>query len=92
MSIIIKAHFDGKAIVPDTEVDLPADLPLEVEVRFLSPGGKTKAASKTPRGRNSRLTSLPFFGMWADREDMRDSVEWVRKQRQAWSSRLCGED
>lgn len=24
---------------------------------------------------------MDIFGMWADREDMRDSVAWVRKQR-----------
>jgi hypothetical protein len=24
----------------------------------------------------------PFIGMWADREDMADPVEWVRKMRE----------
>ena len=28
------------------------------------------------------LLSLPIFGMWADREDMEDSVAWVRRQRE----------
>jgi hypothetical protein len=27
------------------------------------------------------FASLPFFAMWADREDMADSVAWVRRLR-----------
>jgi hypothetical protein len=27
------------------------------------------------------FAALPFFGMWADREDMRDSAAWVRRLR-----------
>ena len=26
---------------------------------------------------------LPGFGMWADREDMRDSADWLNRQRDA---------
>jgi hypothetical protein len=33
MTVTIKAHFDGKVIVPDEPVDLPVDQPLEVELR-----------------------------------------------------------
>lgn len=31
-----------------------------------------------------RFSSLPFFGMWADREDLADSAEWVHKEREQW--------
>ncbi len=27
------------------------------------------------------ISESPFVGMWADREDMTDSTEWVKKQR-----------
>jgi hypothetical protein len=30
----IKAHFDGKVLVPDEPVDLPVDQPLEVHIRL----------------------------------------------------------
>lgn len=30
---------------------------------------------------DSPLSDSPFVGMWADRMDMSDSTEWVRKQR-----------
>ncbi|MEX2212567.1 MAG: hypothetical protein WD768_00470 [Phycisphaeraceae bacterium] len=33
MTKTIKAHFDGKVLIPDEEVDLPVNQPLMVEVR-----------------------------------------------------------
>jgi hypothetical protein len=33
MSVTIRAHFDGKVIVPDEPVDLPVNQPLEVELK-----------------------------------------------------------
>ena len=27
------------------------------------------------------IAALPFFGMWANREDMADSIAWVREIR-----------
>jgi hypothetical protein len=35
MAITIRAHYDGKVIVPDEPVDLPISEPLEVELRPL---------------------------------------------------------
>ena len=32
MSIRVRAHFDGKAIIPDEPVDLPVDAPLQAEL------------------------------------------------------------
>jgi hypothetical protein len=34
MSVVIRAHFDGKVIVPDEPVDLPINEPLEAEFRI----------------------------------------------------------
>ena len=81
LSIVIRAHYDGKTIVPDADIDLPADQPLEVEVRVLSP----QVAPTAPK---APISSLPFSGMWADREDMKDSAAWVRKERRRWKKRL----
>ena len=33
MSLVIRAHFDGKAIIPDQPVDLPVNQPLEFELK-----------------------------------------------------------
>lgn len=89
MSLIIRAHFDGKAIVPDAKVDLPTDEPIEVEVRLLP---SLRDAAKPSKAEGFDITSMPFFGMWASREDMRDSVEWVREERARWNSRLSDAD
>ncbi|MEK7397989.1 MAG: hypothetical protein AAB116_13735 [Candidatus Poribacteria bacterium] len=35
-----------------------------------------------------RLRDYEFFGMWKDRDDMKDSAEWVRKQRKNWDRRI----
>ncbi len=34
------------------------------------------------KDRQTKLTNEPFIGMWRGREDMRDSVAWVKSLRQ----------
>jgi hypothetical protein len=37
--------------------------------------------------RKSKLKNEPFIGMWKDRDDMSDSVAWVRNvRRQHWKA------
>lgn len=36
-TLCIRAHFDGKFIVPDEPVDLPINAPLNIEVRASDP-------------------------------------------------------
>jgi len=38
------------------------------------------------------FAALPFIGMWADREDMRDSASWVRRERDKWEQRARRQD
>jgi hypothetical protein len=38
------------------------------------------------------FAALPFFGMWADREDMADSAAWVRQMREQWQQRAVRQD
>lgn len=48
-AMTILAHFDGKVIVPDELVNIPADALLEVDIRSragASPSCKTAAASR----------------------------------------------
>ncbi len=71
-------------ILQDIE-DLPPEAQKQVSdfVAFL----KTRySLSPTKKSRRSKLTKEPFIGMWKDREDMRDSVEWVRQlRRKQWN-------
>jgi len=45
---------------------------------------KTRYASApaAKKRRQTKLAAEPFVGMWRAREDMRDSVTWVRNLRQ----------
>ena len=47
---------------------------------------KSKKRSSGLAAKRSDIRTENFIGMWADREDMTDSVEWVRKVRRShWS-------
>lgn len=35
-----------------------------------------------------RNTNLAGFGIWKDRQDMKDTAQWVSQKRKQWSSRL----
>jgi len=38
------------------------------------------------------FSSLPFFGLWADRDDLPESTTWVRERRQQWQQRASRSD
>ena len=44
MSIRVRAHFDGKVIVPDEPVDLPVDEPIEAELTIVRREPRRSAA------------------------------------------------
>ena len=44
------------------------------------------------RARKTPISEDPAIGMWADREDMQDSVAWVRREREQWDKRLTREE
>jgi len=39
-------------------------------------------AEPAPDSQNRSFTDFAFCGMWADREDMKDSIQWVRNLRE----------
>jgi hypothetical protein len=64
VSVIIKAHYDGKTIVPDEPVDLPVNEPLEFELRqssaeFVWDPEKAKAAIRRITSR-AKPVGLPL--------------------------------
>jgi hypothetical protein len=38
------------------------------------------------------FAALPFFGMWADRDEVTDAVDWVREGRAQWHQRASRRD
>lgn len=50
--------------------------------------GSSKRATNREAANGGDFENLPFFGMWADRDEMNDSVDWVRREREKWQQRL----
>ena len=74
--IAIKAHFDGRVIVPDEPVDLPAGQALIVRVEEAPPALGAGAANALPPG-VSGASLLRFAGAIAP-EDLRLMKQAIR--------------
>ena len=64
----------------------PLNLPEGTEVLASIEPAVAPDQTDIPR-QTEDLMSLPFFGMYEDREDMKDSVAWVNKERAKWHQR-----
>lgn len=79
MTISIRAHFDGKAFIPDEPVNLPVNKPLTLSVDT----GLAPEQSIT----GEELARSGFTGLWKDRTDIGDSLEYARKLRKEAETR-----
>ncbi len=71
----IRAHFDGKVIIPDEPVDLPTNPPLFVSVDRRRPmTGKD-------------LLESGLIGLCKDRTDIKSSADYARSLRQQAQTR-----
>ena len=71
----IKARFDGKVLIPEEPLDLEKDQQVTIDVHAQAP---------TPEGgyiTAGELARSEIVGMWADRDDIGDSVEFVNQLR-----------
>ncbi len=78
--IVEKGKISNGHIVLSKPLSLPEGTEVRVQIEPIDTGDTQNTAAKE----NEDFANQPFFGMWADREDMRDSVAWVRKQRERW--------
>jgi hypothetical protein len=83
MKVIAHGTVQGKEIVFLEELGLPNGTRVIVSIEPEETADEPPATEST-----KEIAEWPFFGMWADREDMADSVAWVRKQREQWLERL----
>jgi predicted DNA-binding antitoxin AbrB/MazE fold protein len=67
----IPAKFENGVFRPLEAVQIKEGTVVEVHV----------PAEKKPEGHRHSIKDLPFFGMWKDREDIRDGVEYVNRIR-----------
>ena len=90
MALIIE---EGKVINGRVVLSNPLSLPEGTKVRIqIEPVDPVSLDGDDNQSTNSDesedFANLPCFGMWADREDMRDSVAWLRKEREKWKQRF----
>jgi hypothetical protein len=87
MAWIGRGKVRGGGIVFPTPLPLPEGT--EVVVR-IEPAAR-EGQQATP-GEKQGFASLPFFGMYAGRQDMQDSAAWVREERERWHQRAARPD
>jgi hypothetical protein len=79
------AHFNGRAIIPDERVDLPLNEPLTVEVRRPPRASRKKSGPRVMTGKD--LVDSGLFGIWKNRTDIGDSLEFARRLRKQAETR-----
>lgn len=82
MGFIDRGKVQGRTIVFVDPLPLPDGTPVVVHIEQVTQEQPTERA-----GSEGSFATLPFFGMWADRKDMGDSVAWVRRERERWQER-----
>ena len=79
MSVIIEqGEINNGNIVLTKPISLPEGTKVRIQIEPIDTDDDNQS---TVSDEHEDFANLPFFGMWADREDMRDSVAWVRKLR-----------
>ena len=76
----IKVHFDGRSFIPDEPVNVPVDQPAVVYVEEAAP-------LQPGKGTFADLLNSGLVGIWKDRTDIGDSLEFARKLRQQAETR-----
>ncbi len=77
---------DGGIVFPEP-LKLPEGTEVAVAIETLS-----DSEDSSHRADDTGFAVLPFFGMWADREEMQDSAAWVRRERERWQQRAARQD
>jgi hypothetical protein len=73
-----------RSAAPSWKEDSTIKMAAEEESRKKVPHERPAFVKKAKR---SKLKNEPFIGMWKDRDDMRDSLTWVRDlRRRHWKA------
>lgn len=80
MTVVQRGKIKGKTIVFPKSLGIPEGTEVYVRVETVEEVEGTDKAALA-------FANLDFFGMWADRADLPDSVTWVNEERATWQTR-----
>ncbi len=83
MSIEVRGTVKDGTIIFERPLALPDGTTVDVRIESMRSLDENAPLEVAPIIED--IASLPAFGMWKDRDDMADSVEWVNRQREAWN-------
>ena len=81
--IIEQGKVNNGGIVLSKPLSLPEGTKVRIQIEPIDPHDSTNTIADEV----GDFTNQPCFGMWADREEMRDSVVWLQKEREKWHQR-----
>lgn len=81
--IIEEGKVNNGGIVLSKPLSLPEGTEVRIQIEPIAPHDSTNAIADE----SEDFANLSCFGMWADREEMRDSVAWLQKEREKWYQR-----
>lgn len=87
MALIEHGKVQDGSILLSKPLPLPEGTEVVIHVEPIN-----TARQSTTSDERDNFTALPFFGMWAEREDMSDSASWVRKERKKWRQRIIPQE
>jgi len=80
-----RGKIEGRQIVLDDPLVAPDGMAVVVLIERAPTEPEVGASPES-------FVALPFFGMWADRQDLPDSADWVHERRERWRERATGPD
>lgn len=92
MAIVEHGKIQSGGIVFLEPLRLPEGTEVVVSVEMLTEADPVTSLTNGTTHDGEDFAALACFGMWRDREEMANSVDWVRSQRKQWSHRLSRRD
>lgn len=87
MTLIEQGKVQSGQIILARPLSLPEETVVTVRIEL-----SAEESEGEPVADDANFFALPFFGMWADRQEMSDSEAWVRNERAKWLERLSRQD
>lgn len=82
--VIEEGKISNGRIVLSKQLSLPEGTEVRIQIEPVGAAVSDDENQDKDSNASEDFANLPCFGMWADWEDMRDSIAWLRKERAKW--------